>query len=148
MFDAYKMFANRWNVRLKWGFLVELYLRIDPKVRGAGIMKLVRKVQRELESGSSVFNGGDLPPVLEYEALQGEVHRLIGSSRTTPLRNAAEPCNTTKESVSRGVQKPCNIGDESPRRRRKQWQKYNASDPDVMKADDLKRPATSPASIW
>ena len=104
-------------------------------------MKLVRKVQRELESGSSVFNGGDLPPQLEYEALQGELHRLLGNPRT---RNTAEPCNTTKESVSR-----CNGDDqeESPRRRRKQWQKYNILDPDAIKAEDSKRPVTSPSIL-
>jgi hypothetical protein len=129
-------------------WVTELYLRVDPKVGGAGIMKLVRKVQRQLEAGSSMFNGGDLPPQLEYEALQGELHRLLGSNRTTPLRSAAEPCNTTNESASRCV-KPCNGDDqeESPRRRRKQWQKYNFSDPDAIKAEDSKRPVTSPSIL-
>ncbi|KAG0606075.1 hypothetical protein M758_9G111600 [Ceratodon purpureus] len=139
----------RRKAALGWmlGCLSELYLRVDPKVGGAGIMKLVRKVQRELESGSSMFNEGDLPPQLEYETLQGELHRLLGSNWTTPLRNSAEPCNITKESTSRCV-KSSNGDDqeESPRRRRKQWQKiYNVSDSDAIKAEDSKRPVTSPS---
>lgn len=140
----------RRKAALGWmlGCLSEMCVRIDPKVGGAGIMKLVRKVQRELESGSNVFNGGDSPPVLPYEALQREIHRLIGSSRTRPLRNAAaEPGNASKESASRNALKPCNTGDEqeeSPRHRRKQWQK---NDPDAMKAADLKKTASFPALI-
>lgn len=111
-------------------------------------MKLVRKVQRELESGTNMFNGGDLAPQLEYKALQGELHRLIGSTCITPLQNIARPCNSTKENVSRCVN-PCDGDDQelSPRRRRKQWQKYNALDLDPIKPKNSKRPVTSPSIL-
>lgn len=111
-------------------------------------MKLVRKVQRELECGSSSFNEGGL----QHEALQGEVHRIIGSSHTSELRNVVEPCTTTmKDNISRGGVRPCNTSgddrDESPRRRRKQWQKYNALNPHVTKANEFRRPTTSPSIL-
>ncbi|XP_073389210.1 uncharacterized protein [Physcomitrium patens] len=54
----------RRKASLGWllGCLSELYMRLDPDVGTVGIMKLVRKVKRELESGNCVFRtGGELP---------------------------------------------------------------------------------------
>lgn len=49
-------------------------MRLDPDVGTVGIMKLVRKVKRELESGNCVFRtGGMMPPKLEYELIQTDI---------------------------------------------------------------------------
>lgn len=127
----------------------ELYLRVNPEIGRGSIMKLVNKVQQELEAGSSVFNR-DLPPKLNYEAIQGELHRLIGSTQAscvTPLQNSVECCNVVKETLSRSAEG--DDQDKSPRRKRKQWQKYKfVLNPNAKKEEiNPKRPATCPTIL-
>ncbi|KAG0592829.1 hypothetical protein KC19_1G283800 [Ceratodon purpureus] len=95
----------RRKAALGWmlGCLSELYLRLDPEIGTGGIMKLVRKVQRELECGNQVFStGGMMPPKLEYELIQREIRRLINASATIrpdlteKLRTSASMLRTTK----------------------------------------------------
>jgi len=130
-------------------------LKVDPKIGGDAIMKLVKKVQRELEGGSSAFNGGNLSSKLQYNTIQGELHRLIRRSQAslvTPLQFFTEPCNTIKETPSRDTKTgnihESNEQDESPRRRRKQWQKYKfILDSGAIKVEETKRPTTSPSIL-
>lgn len=95
----------RRKAALGWmlGCLSELYLRLDPEVGTGGIIKLVRKVQRELESGNHVFSTGSMmPPKLEYELIRREIRRLINASDparpdlTEKLRTSAAMLRTTK----------------------------------------------------
>jgi len=74
--DAHSLLIiNGSNISIDTRFLfVELYLKVDPKIGRAAIMKLVKKVLQELEGGSSAFNGQDLSPKLEYNTILGELH--------------------------------------------------------------------------
>jgi hypothetical protein len=98
-------------------FVAELYLRLDPDIGTGGIMKLVRKVQRELECGNQVFStGGMMPPKLEYEMIQREIRRLIHAS--APLRPEATEKLRTSASMLRTT-KPKEFTGELPGDRRK-----------------------------
>ncbi|BBM98702.1 hypothetical protein MPTK1_1g15590 [Marchantia polymorpha subsp. ruderalis] len=60
------------------GSLSELFLRLDPEVGVGSVLKLVRKVQKELECGNNVFDChvGQAPKV-EYDIIQKEIRRLL-----------------------------------------------------------------------
>ena len=58
-------------------------------------MKLVRKVQRELEAGNLVFTStgarGAIPPELEYELIQREIRQLISATSGVPELDDEHP---------------------------------------------------------
>ncbi|KAL2651320.1 hypothetical protein R1flu_019448 [Riccia fluitans] len=69
------------------GCLSELFFRLDPELGVGTVLKLVRKVQKELEYGNNVFDChmGQGPKV-EYDIIQKEIRRLLGrsSQRVSP----------------------------------------------------------------
>lgn len=117
-------------------------------------MKLVRKVQRELEAGNDVFIEGGMPHKLEVEleTIQREVRRLLGHSQAlsqpTPLcQGLTEPCIPTKASCEpqpETVTPRCKILGGTGRRR---WRKCNDLGQFMDKPEEvLARPSTAPTS--
>lgn len=98
--------------------MAELYLRLDPGIGTGGIIKLVRKVQRELEGGNQVFStGGMMPPKLEYELIQREIRRLINASASTIRPDLTEKLRTSASMLR--TRKPKEFTGELPGDRRK-----------------------------
>ena len=117
-------------------------------------MKLVRRVQRELEAGKDVFIEGGMPRKLELEleTIQQEVRRLIGRSQAlsqpTPLRQGlTEPCTPTKASCEpqpETVTPSCKFPGGTGRRR---WRKCNDLGQFMDKPEEvMARPSTAPTS--
>uniref|UniRef100_A0A7I4BX19 Uncharacterized protein n=3 Tax=Physcomitrium patens TaxID=3218 RepID=A0A7I4BX19_PHYPA len=110
----------RRKAALGWmlGCLSELYLRLDPDIGAGRILKLVRKVQRELESGNRVFStGGMTPPKLEYELIQREIRRLINAGNSNTLPSLAQKLRINSSVVR--TAKPKQFTRELPGDRRK-----------------------------
>lgn len=120
-------------------------------------MKLVRRVQRELEAGNDVFIEGGMPRTLELEmeTIQQEVRRLISRSQAlsqpTPLRQGStEPCTPTKASCEpqpETVTSSCKFLGGTGRRR---WRKCNNLGQFMDKPEEvMARPSTAPTSnMW
>ena len=117
-------------------------------------MKLVRRVQRELEAGNDVLMEGGMPRKLELEleTIQQEVRRLIGRSQAlsqpTPLhQGVTEACTPTKaicEPQPETVTPSCKFLERTGRRR---WRKCNDPAQFLDKPEEvMARPSTAPTS--
>lgn len=141
----------------------DMYLRLDSGVGAPGILKLVRKVQRELASGSDVFEGRPLPPKGSYDLIQREIMRLIRQSphartrsttTTKPVNKAVESCAMIKEAASKNPWEQKLAGDAAEattKRRRRRWRNWwdHNLPPSAAPLPQLRpqsRPATAPPS--
>ena len=134
------------NGLLYWSCIPELYLRLDPEIGTGGIIKLVRKVQRELESGNQLFNTGGMPPKLEYELIQREIRRLINCSdisQDTPLRWSNEKQRSCA-AMSRAERRPKEFTGELPGDRRRRLCRSKA----LREQETMSRPVTAPPNMW
>lgn len=125
-------------------YMAELYLRLDPEIGTGGIMKLVRKVQRELECGNHVFSTGGMPPKLEYELIQREIRRLINraeASTTTPLRGRS--VEKLGCAMLRSEKQPAEFTGELPGERRRRLCRSKA----LREQEAAIRPSTAPSDL-
>lgn len=136
----------------------DMYLRLDSGVGAPGIVKLVRKVQRELESGSDLFEGQNLPPKGEYDLIQREIMRLIrrsphagtrSTTATKAVNKAVESCAIIKEAAWKKPWDQILAGDAeaTTKRRRRRWRNWwDHNLPTSAAQLPQSRPATAPPS--
>lgn len=136
----------------------DMYLRLDSGIGAAGILKLVRKVQRELECGSDVFAGRQLPPKGAYDLIQHEIMRLFRQAPTAGTRSApaaklgnkvVESCAMKREpAASRKASDPALGGDAEAHtmRRRRRWRNWWDQNLSTSAAQPQSRLATAPPS--
>ncbi|KAH7365940.1 hypothetical protein KP509_18G055200 [Ceratopteris richardii] len=79
------------------GCLSEVYLQSELEGTAAPLLKMVRNIQRELERENVVLSYTNMPPQIQVEYIENEIHRLIECVRLADAEAEMSTCKLSDQ---------------------------------------------------